>query len=76
MLQHFVNNMFKHLDYQRLSAAWFPRDRDRSPGRAAVLIENYFRKGRGRMKKKRYFSRTVIVLLAILFAFLFVMPTL
>ena len=28
------------------------------------------------MKKKRYFSRTVIVLLAILFAFLFVMPTL
>lgn len=28
------------------------------------------------MKKKRYFSRTVITILAILFAFLFVMPTL
>ena len=76
MMQHFMNNMFNSADYQRLSAA-------------AVLlaiviviliallffVENIFRKGRGRMKKKRYFSRTVCFLLCALFALLFLLPT-
>ena len=52
MLQHFMNNMFKHLDYQRLSAA--------AVFLAIVIVilvallfldRKLLRKGRGRMKR-------------------------
>ena len=50
-------------------------DRHRHPHRPFVLRGEHLRKGRGRMKKKRYFSRTVCFLLCAVFALLFLLPT-
>ena len=63
MMQHFMNNMFNSADYQRLSAAAvLLAIVIVIPHRPFVLRGEHLRKGRGRMKKKRYFSRTVCFL--------------
>ena len=69
MMQHFMNNMFNSADYQRLSAA--------AVLLAIVIVIHiallFFVENR--MKKKRYFSRTVCFLLCAVFALLFLLPT-
>ena len=76
MLQHFMNNTFKSLDYQKLSAAAVVMaPRHGRAHRAALPGGGLVRKGCGGMKKKRYFSRGVMFVLCLVFAVAFLLPT-
>jgi ABC-type sugar transport system permease subunit len=72
MLQHFMNNTFNSLDYQKLSAAAVVMALFMVGSyRADVLRRGQIRKGRGGMRKKRYFGRFAMFLLCAVFAVAF-----